>query len=245
MIEIYNALLFKPLLNLLVFLYDHIGDIGISIIIVTILIRIILLYPSFKALKSQRALQELQPKIKDLQSKHKENKEEQTKALMEFYKENKVNPFSSCLPMLIQLPIIFALYGVFRMGLSTINNDYLYSFIKAPENINTMFLGFVNMNETNIFLAVLAGALQFIQSKLMLSKNKNNQPAKSKEKAPQGLADMSGILGKQMLYLMPAMTVFIAMSLPSGLALYWVTTTLFAIGQQYVIMRPQTVEKKS
>jgi len=244
MIQIYNTLLFQPLLNLLVYLYNHIGDLGISIIIVTILIRIVLFYPSYKALKSQRALQELQPKIKDLQNKHKDNKEEQTKALMEFYKENKVNPFSSCLPMLIQLPIIFALYGVFRSGLSTINNDYLYSFIKDPGNIDTMFLGFLNMSETNIFLAVLAGILQFVQSKLMLAKTqKSNAP---KPKSPQGLADMSGILGKQMLYLMPAMTVFIAMSLPSGLALYWVTTTLFAIGQQYVIMRPQkdVAEKK-
>ena len=243
MIEIYNSILIQPLLNLLVYLYNHIGDIGISIIIITILIRIILFYPSFKALKSQRALQELQPKIKDLQNKHKDNKENQTKALMEFYKENKVNPFSSCLPMLIQLPIIFALYSVFRAGLSTINNEFLYSFIKAPENINTMFLGIVNMSETNIFLAILAGALQFIQSKLMFAKTQKNKPPK-KSKSPQGLADMSGLMGKQMMYLMPAMTVFIAMSLPSGLALYWVTTTLFAIGQQYAIMRPQ-VEKKS
>lgn len=244
MIQIYNTLLFQPLLNLLIYLYNHIGDIGISIIIITILIRVILIYPSHKALKSQRALQDLQPRIKDLQKKHKDNKEEQTKALMEFYKENKVNPFSSCLPMLIQLPIIFALYGVFRSGLSSINNDYVYSFIKAPENINTMFLGFLNMSETNIFLAVLAGVLQFVQSKLMLGKSQKNNTSKSK--SPQGLADMSGMLGKQMLYLMPAMTVFIAMSLPSGLALYWVTTTLFAIGQQYVIMRPQKdmAEKK-
>ena len=237
MIEIYNVLLFQPLLNLLVYLYNHIGDIGISIIIITLLTRIILFYPSFKALKSQKALQDLQPKIKDLQNKHKDNKEEQTKALMDFYKENKVNPFSSCLPMLIQLPIIFALYGVFRSGLSSINNEFLYSFIKAPESINTMFLGIINMGETNLPLAILAGGLQFIQAKLMMAKTqKNNQP---KTKSPQGIADMSGMLSKQMLYLMPAMTVFIAMSLPSGLALYWVTTTLFAIGQQYVIMRPQ------
>ena len=237
MIEIYNVLLFQPLLNLLVYLYNHIGDIGISIIIITLLTRIILFYPSFKALKSQKALQDLQPKIKDLQNKHKDNKEEQTKALMDFYKEKKVNPFSSCLPMLIQLPIIFALYGVFRSGLSSINNEFLYSFIKAPESINTMFLGIINMGETNLPLAILAGGLQFIQAKLMMAKTqKNNQP---KTKSPQGIADMSGMLSKQMLYLMPAMTVFIAMSLPSGLALYWVTTTLFAIGQQYVIMRPQ------
>lgn len=236
MIQIYNTILFQPLLNLLIFLYNHIGDIGFAIIIVTILIRLILIYPSFKALKSQRALQELQPKIKKLQEQHKDNKEEQTKALMDFYKENKVNPFSSCLPMLVQMPIIFALYSVFRAGLHQDSMQYLYSFVKAPETINTLFLGFVNMSETNIFLAVLAGVLQFIQSKMMLAKNKDN---KKQVKGGGPLGDMQGMLGKQMTYLMPAMTVFIAMSLPSGLALYWITTTLFAIAQQYVIMRPQ------
>lgn len=240
MIQIYNAILFQPLLNLLIFLYNHIGDIGIAIIIVTILIRLILIYPSLKALKSQKALQELQPKIKDLQEKHKGNKEEQTKALMGFYKENKVNPFSSCLPMLVQLPIIFALYGVFRTGLSSQNVEHLYPAVPAPEHINTFFLGIVNMAEPNVLMAIIAGALQFIQSKMMLSKIKNKP---SSNKAPKGLADMSGLMGKQMTYLMPAMTVFIAMSLPSGLALYWITTTLFAIVQQYAIMRPRTVKK--
>ena len=235
MYQIYELILFQPLLNLLIYLYNIVGDIGIAIIIVTILIRIVLLPPSIKALKSQRALQELQPKIKKIQEQHKGDKEASSKALMEFYKENKVNPFSSCLPMLIQLPIIFALYSVFRAGLSEQSIDLLYPFVQAPETINTYFLGFVNMAESNAVMAVIAGALQFVQSKMMLSKTN-----KTKSTGGKGLADMSGMMGKQMTYLMPALTVFIALSLPSGLALYWITTTLFAIGQQYVIMRSKS-----
>lgn len=233
MYQIYQTLLFQPLLNLLIYLYDIVGDIGIAIMIVTILIRIILLPPSIKALKSQRALQDLQPKIKKIQEQHKGDKEASSKALMEFYKENKVNPFSSCLPMLIQLPIIFALYSVFRAGLAEQSIELLYPFVEAPESINTYFFGLVNMAEPNAIMAVIAGALQFVQSKMMLSKTKKSNTS------GKGIADMSGMMGKQMTYLMPALTVFIALSLPSGLALYWITTTLFAIGQQYVIMRSQ------
>lgn len=229
MYQLYHIILFQPLLNLLIFLYNHIGDIGIAIIIVTILIRLILLQPSLKAIKAQKALQELQPKIKKIQEKYKNDKERQSKELMKFYQENKVNPFSSCLPMLVQLPVLFALYSVFRVGLTAQSMQYLYSFIPTPEHINTMFLGLINMAQPNVILAVLAGVLQFLQTKMMMKKTPKTL------KKP--LSDMSGILGKQMTYLMPAMTTFIALSLPSGLALYWITTTVFAIVQQYVIMR--------
>lgn len=229
--QLYNTILLQPLLNLLIFLYNHIGDIGIAIIIVTVVIRLLLLQPSLRAIKAQKALQELQPKIKKIQEKYKDNKEQQSKELMNFYKENKVNPFSSCLPMLVQLPVLFALYSVFRIGLTEQSMQHLYSFVPAPEHINTMFLGFINMAQPNVVLAVLAGVLQFLQTKMMTKKTKKLDSGK-------GLAgDMSGILGKQMTYLMPAMTTFISLGLPSGLAVYWITTTLFAIVQQYVIMR--------
>jgi len=230
MYQIYHFFLFQPLLNLLIFLYNLVGDIGIAIIVVTLITRLALLFPSLKALKSQKALLELQPKIKKIQEKFKGDKERQSKELMKFYQEHKVNPFSSCLPMLVQLPILFALYSVFRKGLTMESMQYLYSFVERPESINVMFLELVNMAQPNIVLAVLAGGLQFIQSKMMMSKKKTTA-GKSK------LGDMSGMLGKQMTYLMPALTVFIALSLPSGLSLYWIITTLFAIGQQYIIMK--------
>ena len=231
MIQIYNVVLFQPLLNLMVYLYDIIGDFGVAIIIVTVIVRLILVPLSVKSIKSQKAMQHLQPKMNEIKNKHKDNKEEQTKALMEFYKENKINPLSSCLPMLIQLPIIFALYRVFSMGLSEESFQYLYSFVKQPEVINPYLLGLVNMTESNVILAVLAGFFQFIQAKMLMPKIKKNQQAKGM------MGDISGMMSKQMTYFMPVLTVFIAMSLPSGLALYWLATTIFTIGQQYLIMK--------
>ena len=125
-----------------------------------------------KSIKSQRAMQSLQPKMNEIKNKHKDNKEEQTKALMAFYKENKISPFSSCLPMLIQLPIIFALYRVFRDGLNESSYEHLYSFVSVPEELNPFFIGLVNMSEANIILAVLAGIFQFVQAKMLMPKVK-------------------------------------------------------------------------
>jgi len=232
MIQLYNVVLFQPLLNLLVWLYNLVGDVGIAIIIVTILIRIILVPLSFKSMKSQQALQELQPKMDEIKKKYKDDKKKQSEELMKFYKENKVNPMSSCLPMLIQLPIIFALYRVFREGLANESMEYLYSFVAVPATVDPMFLGLIDMATPNLYLAILAGIFQFFQSRMIFAKQKG------KKQQP----GMAGMIGKQMMYFMPIMTVFIAMSLPAGLALYWITTTLFAIGQQYIIGKKMGVK---
>ena len=159
--------------------------------------------------------------------------------MMEFYKQNKINPFSSCLPMLVQLPILFALYGVFRTGLTSSVTSYLYPFVQDPGQINVWFLHFMDMSKPNIVLAILAGGFQFFQAKMMLPKVKDKKPA------VQGmLGDMGNIMGKQMTYLMPAMTVFIGMSMPAGLTLYWAITTVFTIAQQYGVMRTKQQDNK-
>lgn len=222
----------------MVYLYNLVGDFGVAIIIVTVLVRLVLVPLSVKSIKSQKAMQQMQPKMDEIKNEHKDNKEEQTKALMAFYKENKINPLSSCLPMLIQLPIIFALYRVFREGLSEHSFEYLYSFVKRPDVIDSYFVGFINMSESNVALAVLAGGLQFVQAKMLMPKMKKNKKGKGM------MGDISGMMSKQMTYFMPVMTVFIAMSLPSGLALYWVATTIFTIGQQYLIIKSPDDDNK-
>ncbi|MEW6407420.1 MAG: YidC/Oxa1 family membrane protein insertase [Patescibacteria group bacterium] len=232
MYQLYHTLLFQPLLNLLIWLYNLIGDIGVAIILVTVLIRLILLIPSQKALKAQKTMQELQPKLDEIRKKYKDDKKKQSEEMMKFYQEKKINPLGSCLPMLIQLPILFALYSVFRKGLQADSMQFLYSFVERPEHINTMFLGFLDMLKPNAILAVVAGMLQFFQSKMMMKKQKSTALG-----SMPGLGNIGGMMSKQMTYLMPAMTVFIALSLPSGLALYWATTTAVAILQQWVIMR--------
>lgn len=232
--NIYNTIIYYPLLNLLVFFYNIIPghDIGVVIILVTLVIRL-LLAPSFhKSLKSQKALNDLQPKLNDLRDKHKDNKEAQAKAMMDLYKEHKINPFGSCLPLLLQLPILIALYQVFSKALNN-NLTGLYSFVARPENINPSFLGLIDLSQKSssspagIVLAVIAGAAQYWQSKMMMTNaTQSNDPT---AKAMQ----------VQTTYVLPIISIVIAMSLPAGLPLYWIVTTLFAVGQQYYIIRKQ------
>lgn len=229
---IFNEFLYHPLFNLLVFLYNtaSFGDIGLAIVLMTILIRLVLWPLSQKAIQSQKSLQDLQPKIKAVQEKFKDNKEEQSKALMALYKENKVNPFSGCLPILIQLPIMIALYRVFLKGFDVGSLSMLYPFIKNPGLINPISMGLISLALPSKILAVLAGVFQFWQAKIMMpKKNIPEAPKKSDEFMAQAIS-------KQTLYFLPILTVIISWKLPAGLALYWTITTLFTVLQQYVML---------
>lgn len=227
---VYNEILYRPLLNLLIWFYNIIPgqDIGIAIIILTILVRF-LLYPFYtKSVKSQKALQKLQPEIQKIKEKYKNNSEQQSKEMMKFYKENKINPLSGCLPLLIQLPILIALFRVFQQGLDPKHLDTLYSFVSRPEIIHTHFLGVIDLAVPSLILALLAAISQFFQSKMLLVKQKQKK------------SDFASMMSQQMTYFMPFITFFIAMRLPAALALYWLITTLFAISQQYFIMKKRT-----
>jgi YidC/Oxa1 family membrane protein insertase len=233
MSEIFNLIFYQPILNLLVFLYNIVPghDIGVAIIIMTVIIKLVLLPLSKQSIKSQKSLQELQPKIEEIKKKYANNKEEQGRVMMELYKQEKVNPFSSCLPLLIQLPFLWAVFMVFRDGLSGQSLNLVYSFIFKPEVINTMSLGFVNLAKPNVVLAVLAGLAQFWQAKMMSTKRPEIKTSEAKDE------DMMAIMNKQMLYLMPALTVFIGLSFPGGLALYWLVTTLLTALQQLYLFK--------
>lgn len=225
MLSLYYHVIYYPLLNLLVFLYNFVPDIGVVIILLTILIRLILA-PSFhKSLKSQREMAELQPKLTAVREKYKNDKEGQAKAMMELYKEHKINPFASCLPLVIQLPILIALYHVFNKALTGGALEGLYSFVHHPGNISPYFLHTaINLAKPSIVLGVIAGLAQFWQSKMMAPKQQN--------------ADATAkIMSMQTTYFLPVVTVIIAARLPAGLPLYWLVTTLFAIAQQYYIMK--------
>lgn len=227
---IFHEVLYRPLLNSLIFIYEFIPghDLGIAIIILTILIKVILLPLSRKSIESQKALSKLQPEIKKIQAKYKNDKEKQARAIMEFYKQNKINPASGCLPLLIQLPILIALYKVFLSGLNSKVVADLYSFMPQIEHINPMFLGRVDLSERSIPLAVIAGGLQYVQTKMITAKQTQGKDKKS---------DFASIMNQQMLYMMPIMTAIIALNFPAGLPLYWIVVTLFTISQQYFIMK--------
>jgi len=239
MSEIFTTVLYQPILNLLVFLYNVIpgGDLGVSIIVLTIIIKLVLYPLSRQSIKSQKALQDLQPKINEIKKQYKDDKEGQAKAMMALYKNNKVNPLSSCLPLLIQLPFLIAVFQVFRTGLQPESLDLLYSFITNPGQLNQISFGFLNLAEPNIILAVLTGAAQFWQTKMLSSSRPKKVTPGAKDE------DMMAMMNKQMLYFMPVITVVIGASLPAGLIIYWLITTLLTVFQQQIMFRKKSDEE--
>lgn len=226
--EILTILIYQPLYNLLVWLYDVLpgADIGIAIIVMTFIIKGLLFPLTFKQLKSQKDMQEIQPMVKAIQEKYKDNKEKLAKELMGVYKEHNVNPFSSCLPLLIQLPIFIGLFRVLRDGFGDVNADLLYSFVANPGVIDPMFIGIVNLAETSIPLVIMAAIAQFFQMKFTVMRRVNKSVQK---KAGAMDEDMSARMNKMMLYMMPIMTLVIGTTMPSGLMLYWLSTTVLTI----------------
>lgn len=239
-VEAFNLILYQPIFNALILLYNYLPgqDLGVAIIVLTLLIRF-LLYPlSRQAIASQKALAEIQPKIKEIQGKYKKEKERQAKAIMELYKKERVNPLSGCLPFLVQIPVMIALYLVFWKGLQTDNMNYLYGFVQKPEELQTIFLGLVNLTQPYWFLAVLAGLLQFWQTKMLTPKT-----PKRKKGATKGI-EFTELFQKQMLYFFPFFTFIILMRFPSAIALYWSATSLFTVGQQYLFLRAKRQHEK-
>jgi len=230
--NIFTVIFYQPILNLLVYLYNTVSfqDLGIAIVLLTIIIKLILWPLGQKSIKSQKALQDLQPKIEELKKIHANDKVALSQATMSLYKESKINPLSSCFPLLIQLPFLFAVYQVFRDGLNS-KLDLVYPFIYKPALINSISLGFVDLSKPNIYLAVFAGVAQFLQAKMMMTKQPTVKTDGSKDES------MTAIMNKQMLYFMPAITIFIGISLPGGLTLYWCVITLLTALQQFVVFK--------
>lgn len=242
MLYLYKILLYQPIYNILIFFYNSIPwhDMGVAIILLTLLLKIILHPLTAKSLKSQKALQELEPKMKEIREQFKDNKQEQARAIMNLYKQEKVSPFSSCLPLLIQLPFLIAIYRAMNDSLASKGFEFLYPFVSRPETINSISLGFMNLAKPNVVLAVLAGAAQFFQTKMLSIK----QPPKAAGGGAKDEGQMA-MMNKQMMYMMPLMTVFIGISLPAGLTLYWLVMTLLTIGQQMIIFRSSKLKVQS
>ncbi len=249
MLSFLKTILFFPILNAVVLLYNILPphDLGIVIILLTLFIRFILSPLSYKAARAQKEIAKIQPKIKKIQKKYKDNKEKQAQKLMDVYKEHKVNPLTGFLPLLVQFPIIIALYRVF---INVLNNNYtegLYAFIQAPEVIDPTFLGIINLGEKSIAIALAAGAFQLVHSRLIAAKKDDSEKksiSKLIQKGEFKIKNITKAMGSQMTLFMPIFTVIIAINLPAGLPLYWMTTTIFSIGEQ-VLVKKRNEKKKT
>jgi YidC/Oxa1 family membrane protein insertase len=207
MAGIFNTIIYQPILWVLIFLYQNLsfGNLGVAIILLTILIRLILLPLFYKGAKDQTILQHLQPHIRKIQLDHKDDKEKQAKAMMELYKTNRVNPFSGFLLLLLQLPVFIALFEIFTTG------------IKSALFINPSFLN-IPLGTSSLVLTVVAAALQYLQGRLAMPTGKNLESTQ-----------------KVMIVLGPLVTLLVLANLPAALSLYWSVSNLFSLGQQFYI----------
>ena len=231
--DFFNITLYEPLYNVLMYLVAVVPghSVAVAVIIITIVIRFILYPSSKKALIAQKRIRQLQPKLEEIKKQYKGDAAAQNKALMEFYKEENVNPLGSCLPLLIQMPVFFVLYRVFyNYSLHGIDLGSLYSFIPKPTTVNTMFFGIELAKKDLYILPILTGALQYWQSKQLM-------PNKS---ATGGKPDPTEAISRQMMYIFPVLIFVTARSLPAALPLYWSVNSLFSIVQQWYLLREKT-----
>lgn len=237
---LFHSFIYQPLYNVLVFFYNTVPgqDFGVAIILTTLLLKTLFIPLSKKQIESQKKMQELQPKIKELQQKYKDDKEKQTRAIMEFYKENKANPFSGCFPLIIQLVFLIAIYQVIisisQAGF-VVNPSDLYSFVRDPGAINHLFARFIDLTKPNYVFAILSAIAQYYQTKMLFQ----SQKTATSTPAASGQPDFAAIMNKQMLYLGPGLTLFIGVTFPAALSLYWLFSTLFMIFQQLYIIKPK------
>jgi YidC/Oxa1 family membrane protein insertase len=233
MSAIYHLFFFNPLYNALVILFQILpwADAGIAVIVLTILVRL-LMYPlSRKAVHTQVKMQEIAPAVEEIKEKYKDKPEEQARQTLALYKEKGVNPFSGILVVLIQLPIIIALYRIFLYaGFPNIDPTILYSFISVPERISSTFLGVIDITEKSAVLALLAALTTFAQFQISL---KSQTPRKGDSFGD----NLARSMQTQMKYFFPIMVFFISYKISGVIALYWLTTNLFTIGQELVVRR--------
>ncbi|MBI2010867.1 MAG: YidC/Oxa1 family membrane protein insertase [Candidatus Colwellbacteria bacterium] len=231
--ELFREILYRPLFNILIFLYETVAfrDLGLAIILFTILIRLIL-FPLFhKTAKHQKLSQKLQPEIKEIQKRYKDDREAQTKAIIELYQKNKLSPFTPFGLLLLQLPILIALYRIFINGFNEGVLGLLYSFVPRPESFNQTLFGLIRLDEVSWLLVVIATGLQYLQGRLAFK--------------PQAMGAKNASMLKFTALLFPALTLLILMRFPAALALYWSTSTGFSIIQQVIVNRDGEAKGKN
>ncbi len=233
---LWTNIITRPLYNGLILLMHLLpfADAGVVVVVFTIIIKLILLPLAIKATKAQLQMKSIEKDLADIKEKYKDNKEEQSRRTIEYYKEKGINPFASIFILIVQLPIIIGLYRVFLYsGLPKINTTLLYSFIPAIAAVNMTFLGVINIADKSIVLAVLAGLSTYFQID-MANKTQSTLNAKG-PKTTQ--SEIAANMTKQMKYFFPVIVVFISYSISAAVAIYWVTSNVFAIAQEIYIRK--------
>ena len=228
MTQLYDLFLYNPILNTLVFFYQTIAlrDLGAAIILITICIRIVL-YPVFHAMaKNQIVMQRIQPELQKIKALHGKDKEKHVQATMDLYKKHNINPFSNIFLLIIQIPILIALFNILHGESGILTKafvSHLYPFIAAPDTINTISFGLINLDKRSIVIVVLTAFAQYIQARMSLPELSKDRELTQQEK-----------IGRQMVFMGPVLTLIFFYNFPAAVALYWLVSTIFSIFQQYI-----------
>lgn len=231
----FHTFIFQPLYNALVMLTAFIPghNLGLAIIILTLVVRFIFLPLQKQALNTQRKLKELEPRLAKIKIETKGDKQQESLRIMQLYKEQHINPFAGIALMIPQIIVLIALFWVFREG-ATIRVDELYSFVTTPQTIGTILLG-IDLSIRSYLFAVLIALTQHLHMRLTLT-----TPTAPKKEGSSFTEDLNRSMYYQMKYIMPAFIAFISLSFPAAVSLYWLTGNLFSIGYEGFINKAKT-----
>jgi YidC/Oxa1 family membrane protein insertase len=239
MASFFHSVLYTPIYNLLMFLTDILPgqDIGLAVVAATLIVKVILMPLSFAALRTQRAIKAIEPEMKAIREKLKDDKETQAKEMFALYKKYGVNPFAGLLTLIIQLPIVITLYWVFNnKTLLSVDTSILYSFVPAPLAISPLFLGIFAVTGASITLALIAAVTQFAYGWYAIP-----VPEKSTKKPGTDMqADFGRSLALQMRFMLPVFIGIAAYYTSVAIALYFITSNLVGVLQEFIIRRKKT-----
>ncbi len=244
--KLFRTFITKPFLNFLIFVASLLPDhnLGIAIIILTIVVKLILFFPTQHALEGQKKMQLIQPKLEALKKQYPGNPQKVQEETMKLWKEYKINPLQSCLPTLIQFPVLIGLFYTVRDGsVLALSNHLIYPFYQHLSwSFNIHFLGLDLLKPNLYVLPALLVILQFLQMRLAFAINERKKARQStvidvkKDKAKEPKSS-SQIQQQVLTYILPFMIGFFALKFPSAVSIYWGVSTLFGIGQQIIVNR--------
>ena len=234
---LFHNFFYAPLYNGLVLFINIIPfhNVGLAVVLFTCIVKVIIFPLSQKSVKTQFEMKQIEPELNEIKLKYKDDKKIQAEKTMLLYKEKGINPFAGILLMLIQLPILIALYWVFlKGGLPKIDQATIYSFTKIPSIINMNLFG-ISVADKSVVFAIFVAVAQFFQMKITIPKP--NKIEKKDGKTPGFTDELAKSMNMQMKYVMPVIMFFIAKSFPLVVSLYLITSSLFAIGQELYVRR--------
>ncbi len=233
MIYLFNTFIYEPLYNGFTLLSDLLPffDVGVIVILFTIVVKLFLFPISKKAVRTQAIMKLVEPEIRTIKEKYKDDRQRQALEIMALYKTKNINPFSSILLIIIQLPILIGMYKVFVTGFSPIDTNILYSFVPLPQSIDVYLLGFIDISSKSWIIALCAAVSQYFQIRFSMP------VLPPKNDTPSFADDFARNMQIQMKYVLPVVIFFVSYHFAAALALYWTTSNLFTIGQEIVVRR--------